>query len=379
VAAVKCSASGVALASALTWFASAARTGGRDPAHEAAAFLQDLRRSRDVPALSAAVAVRGRIVLAQGVGIADLENAVPATADSVYNIGSISKANTAVAVMQLVERGKVDLEDPIQRFVPAFPEKGYTVTVRHLLTHRSGIRHYRTVEFPGTPGDENVKPYRSLEESISLFKDDPLLYKPGERSSYSSFAVNLLQGVIETASGLPFEEYMKKQVWGPAGMASTAFDVPERVVARRARSYRVVDGRVTNAPYGDLTYKFASGGMISTAPDLVRLGLHLNRGTLLRPATAELMYDAHMEPVMGHPDRPPRAGAVQPLLWDVSTDDHGRRVVSRDGSVKEFNGCLVNYPREDVVAAVLYNAAGPPTCDAARGLARFFLPDPANR
>jgi CubicO group peptidase (beta-lactamase class C family) len=347
---------------------------GPDPAEEATDYLEALRRSNDVPALSAAVAVRGRVVLSRGLGIADLENAVPAGPDTVYNIGSISKANTAVAVLQLVEQGKVALDDPIQKFVPAFPDKGYAITVRHLLTHRSGIRHYRAVEFPGTPGDENMRPYRSLEEAITLFKDDPLLYKPGDRSSYSSFAVNLLQGVIERASGLPFEEYMKTHVWGPAGMASTAFDVPERVVPHRARSYRRVDGRVVNAPYGDLTYKFASGGMISTAEDLVRLGLHLNQGTLLRPETVGLMYDAHMEPVKGYSERPPRAGAVQALLWDVVVDEEGRRVVSRDGSVKSFSGCLVSYPAQDVVAAILYNSVGRSTCTAARNLARFFTP-----
>ena len=224
--------------------------------------------------MSAAVAVGGSIAWSRGVGMADLENAVPATPSTVYNIGSISKGQTAVAILQLVEQGKVGLDDSIRKFVPTFPDKGSTITVRHLLTHRSGIRHYREVEFPGTPGDENVKPYASLAEAITLFKDDPLLYRPGERSSYSSFAVNLLQGVVETASAIPFEEYMKAHVWGPAGMSSTAFDVPNRIVAHRARSYRVLDGRVTNSPYGDLTYKFASGGMISTAEDLVRLCVH---------------------------------------------------------------------------------------------------------
>jgi CubicO group peptidase (beta-lactamase class C family) len=329
--------------------------------------------------MSAAVAVGGSIAWSRGAGVADLENAVPATPATVYDIGSISKGLTAVAVLQLVEQGKVGLDDPIRKFVPSFPDKGSTITVRHLLTHRSGIRHYREPEFPGTPGDENVKPYASLAEAITLFKDDPLLYAPGERSSYSSFAVNLLQGVVETAAALPFEEYMKTHVWGPAGMSSTGFDVPERIVAHRARSYRVVDERMTNAPYGDLTYKFASGGMISTVEDLVRLCVHLNRGTLLRRATVDLMYDARMPPVPGYPDKPPRKGPVA-LLWDVDTDDAGRLVVSRDGGVKGFRGCVVNYPREDVAAAVLYNStAGPPTCRAARELARFFLPVPAPR
>jgi len=176
------------------------------PEAQAVAHLDLVWRSNQVPGISAAIASHGRIVFSQGVGFADLDNMVPATANTVYNIGSISKANTAVAVMQLVEQGKVGLDDAIQKYVPSFPDKGYKITIKDLMTHRSGIRHYRDSDFAGTPGDENMKPYASLEEAIKLFKDDPLLYKPGEYSSYSSYAVNLLQGVIETAAGMPFED-----------------------------------------------------------------------------------------------------------------------------------------------------------------------------
>jgi CubicO group peptidase (beta-lactamase class C family) len=154
------------------------------PEAQAAAYLEQVWRSSGAPGVSAAVALRGKLVFAHGVGFADLENLVPATSSTVYNIGSISKVNTAVAVLQLVEQGKVHLDDPIQTYVPSFPDKGSPITLRHILTHTSGIRHYLPTDFDSQ--EENTKPVASLAEAIQVFKDDPLLFQPGQYYSYSS-------------------------------------------------------------------------------------------------------------------------------------------------------------------------------------------------
>ncbi|MFP5288343.1 MAG: serine hydrolase domain-containing protein, partial [Thermoanaerobaculia bacterium] len=305
----------------------------------------------------------------------DLDNMVPAGGSTVYNIGSVSKTLTAVAVLQLVEQGKVRLDDPIRKYVPSFPDKGSTITLRHILTHTSGIRHYRSTDFPDSPDNENRKTVASLEEAIRIFKDDPLLFKPGERHLYSSYAVNLLQGVIESASGLAFEEYMRKFVWSPAGMLHSAFDVPDRIVPHRARGYQKVDGRMQNYPYGDLTYKFASGGMIASAEDLARFGIALNRGALLERETLELMYKP-VDPVPRHRENgpPEPMDFSQALMWRVLEDDAGRTFVHHCGTVKGFNACLVNYPDRDLVVAVLGN--GYPMTPARReavAIAKFFL------
>lgn len=341
----------------------------------AAAHLSSLWESNHVPGMSAAIASHGRIVFSKGVGFADLDNMVPATAVTVYNIGSISKANTAVAIMQLLDQGEISLDDAIQKYVPTYPEKGYAITIKHLMTYRSGIRDYRPSDFADTPGDENMRPFSSLDEAIKLFKDDPLLYKPGEYSSYSSYAINLLQGVIETASGMPFEDYMRKHVWIPAGMLSTSFDIPERVVLHRAKSYRYLNGRPLNNPYGDLTYKFASGGMISTAEDLVRLCGALNDGRLLKRESIALMYDAHLEPVPKYsPIGPPyQIDSRQGLIWSVKTTDTGQMIILHAGDVKTFSTCLINYPDGDLAVAIMFNADGLRTCDEAKALASFFL------
>lgn len=348
---------------------------GPTPESRTMAYLQEVWRSTGTPGISVAVAHQGRLVFSEGVGFADLDNMVPADGSTVYNVGSVSKALTAVAVLQLVEQGKARLDDPIQRYVPSFPDKGSVITLRHILTHTSGIRHYRPTDFPDSPDNENRKPVATLEEAIRIFKDDALLFKPGERYLYSSYAVNLLQGVIETASGLGFEDYMRKFIWGPAGMLHSAFDVPDRIVPHRARGYQKVDGRMRNYPYGDLTYKLASGGMIASAEDLARFGIALNRGALLEPETLELMYEP-IDPVLQHQeDGPPRPIEFsQALMWRVLKDDAGRTFVNHCGTVKGFNACLVIYPDRDLVVAILGN--GFPMAPARReavAIAQFFL------
>ncbi len=351
---------------------------GPPPEAQARAYLEELWRSTGTPGISVAVLAQGRLAFSAGVGFADLENMVPATGSTVYNIGSVSKAQTAVAIMQLVEQGKVSLDDPIQKYVPSFPDKGSPITVRHILTHTSGIRHYRATDFPDSEDNENMKPVATLEEGIRIFKDDPLLFKPGEYYFYSSYAVNLLQGVVEKASGMAFEDYMRKHVWSPSGMYGSAFDVPARIVPRRARGYSVGNGQIRNYPYGDLTYKFASGGMLSSAEDLVRLGAALNRHVLLKAETVALMYKP-MSPVLQYQEKgPPQAmESSQGLLWRIAKDDAGRTFVHHCGTVKGFNACLVNYPEQDVVVAILGN--GDPVTPARRpavAFAQLFLPPP---
>jgi CubicO group peptidase (beta-lactamase class C family) len=328
------------------------------PEARAAAQLHELWTASGTPALSAAVASKGRIVFSQGVGFADLEHLVPATGTTVYNVGSVSKVQTAVAIMQLVEQGRVALQDPIRQYVPGFPDKAAPITLWHLMTHTSGIRHYRDTDFPGSPDNENTRPIASFDDAIAIFKGDPLLFRPGAYFLYSSYAVNLLQGVVEKAAGMPFEEYMRRNVWGPAGMLSTAFDVPERVVPHRARSYRFEQGRALNYYYNDLSYKFASGGMISTVEDLVRFGVALDAGRLLKPETSTSMYKPQLDPVMRYEEKgpPTRAPFRQGLMWTLREDEAGRSFVYHCGSVKAFNACLVNYPAEDLVAAIATNS-----------------------
>src|SRR5215468_5464606 len=178
--------------------------------------IQAAREKIGAPGMTVAVALGDRPVFAEGFGRADVENDVPCAPETVFRIASISKPIAAVAVLQLEERGRLSLDDPVRKYVPAFPPKGDAViTLRHVLTHTSGIRHY-------APGEmESRAPYRTVTDALAVFKDDPLLFAPGTRYSYSSYAYNMLAAVVEAVSGLGYDAYLKERVFAPAGMAST--------------------------------------------------------------------------------------------------------------------------------------------------------------
>lgn len=325
----------------------------------AASYLEDLWHLTGTPGISVAVFSSGRLVFSEGIGYADLEHLAPATAQTVYNVGSVSKVITAVAVLQLVEQGKVSLDDPIQTYVSTFPEKSAPVTVWHLLTHTSGIRHYRDTDFPDeSEHDMNWRTYESLKEALEIFQDDPLLFTPGEYYGYSSYATNLLQGVVETASGLGFEEYLRRYVWEPAGMLQTSLDVPDRIVPHRARGYLVGDGPVRKHPRENVTYKFAGGGMLSTAEDLARMGQALLEGHLLKPESVRKMWTPQLDEVVrfreGEPLR--EEEFQQTLMWRIRRGEAGRNYVNHCGSVKGFNACIAIYVDEELVVATADNA-----------------------
>lgn len=250
-------------------------------------LADDWRAGANVPGLSAAVVQGDQVVWAQGFGIADLEQGTMVRPDAVFRIASISKPITAVAVMQLVERGLVSLDDPIQRFVPSFPRKPQgEVRIRHLLTHTSGIRHYKGNEF------SLAESFPTLERAIAVFRHDPLEFAPGERYLYSTYGYNLLQGVIESASGRPFDDYLRSAIFGPAGMTSTWLERPQEIVRSRVRHYvrGTAPFTLLNAPYVDLSVKWAGGGLIATASDIARFDIALNHGRLLRADSLEQMY-----------------------------------------------------------------------------------------
>lgn len=250
-------------------------------------LADDWRVGVNVPGLSAAVVQGDQVVWAQGFGIADVEQGVMVRPESVFRIASISKPITAVAVMQLVERGLVSLDDPIQKYVPSYPRKPQgEVRIRHLLTHTSGIRHYKGNEF------SLAESFPSLDRAIALFRNDPLESAPGERYLYSTYGYNLLQGVVEQVTGRSYDEYLRSAIFGPAGMTTTYLERPQEIVRHRVRQY--VRGTTPlswlNAPYVDLSVKWAGGGLISTAGDIARFDIALNQGKLLRADTLERMY-----------------------------------------------------------------------------------------
>ncbi len=306
--------------------------------------IDEARQHMGAPGLSVAAVAGDKLAWTAGFGLADVENQVPATADTVYRIASISKTFAATAVMQLVEKGLVSIDDPIQKWVPEFPKKGdTTITLKEILTHTSGIRHYKLGEMA------NPVSYDSIAKAIEIFKDDPLLFTPGTKYSYSTYAFNMLAGVVEKASGLTYEAYLREHIWTPAGMTATRLEHPPEIVPHRARQYEKAGpaGRVLNAPYADLSVKWAGGGIISTAGDLARYHIALDEGKLLKPETLARMYTANV--------LPDGTKTEYGLGWMVFADSQGRGWVAHAGGATGGTTYLLRSPDRKTAVVILCN------------------------
>jgi serine beta-lactamase-like protein LACTB, mitochondrial len=238
----------------------------------------------NIPGLSAAVAVDHELRWAAGYGRADVENNTPATASTVYRLGSIAKTITAVAVLQLAEKGKLDLDAPVQKYVPSFPVKPWPLTCRQLLAHLGGVRWYAEGEM------ESTRHYASVVDGLAMFKDDPLAFEPGTAFLYSSYGYNLLGAAIEGASGLSYLEYVRKNVFEPAGMERAQADDVFAIIPNRARGYQKAStGELRNSPLADTSNKVPGGGLVATAEDVARLAMALQGGALLQKDTLARM------------------------------------------------------------------------------------------
>ena len=190
--------------------------------------IGETMRAHGIPGLTAAVS-RGEVLWTRAFGEADVENHVPATPETVFRLASLSKPITAVAVMQLAEKGRLDLDADVRRYVAGFPRKPWPITSRQLLSHLGGIRHYRDGEW------SSVKRYVSVLDGLDLFKDDPLEHEPGSRYLYSTHGYSLLGAVVEAVAGRPLLEQLREAVFSLAGMASARDDDSRELQSGRAR------------------------------------------------------------------------------------------------------------------------------------------------
>jgi|SRR5579859_680089 len=238
-----------------------------------------------ITGLSIAVVQDGRVVLAEGYGLADIENNVQAGADTVYRIASLSKSITASAAMKLVEAGKIDLDEPIQKYCPAFPQKPWPITTRELLSHQSGIRDYRNDE-----ETTNTRHYTSINQALTQFANDPLDFEPGTKMHYSSYGYIALGCVMEGASGTTYDRYMQESVFGPAQMPATRLDDVFAIIPHRAHGYSLsANGELQNAVYVDVSNKPPGSGINSTARDMGNFMTALYSANLVPNSTFEKM------------------------------------------------------------------------------------------
>jgi len=222
--------------------------------------------------------------------MADLENSVPATSRTLYRLGSVSKPLTATAALQLWERGKIDLDAPVQKYCPTFPQKEWPITTRELLGHLGGIRHYKS-DSQDDPEIGNTKHFDSLADGIKFFANDPLIAKPGTKFHYSTMGYTLVGCAIEGASGEKFVDYIRENVFLPAGMTGTQADNLISIIPYRTRYYsKNKSGAVVNADLLDSSYKIPGGGLISSADDMARFEIAILNDTLIKRATRDITW-----------------------------------------------------------------------------------------
>lgn len=255
---------------------------------EKASKLQEavtqVMKQNQMSGLSIAVAHNGQVAWCKEFGKADLENDVLVTRATKFRLASVSKPVTAVAVMRLVEKGKIDLDANVNKYVPGFPEKQWPMTIRQLLCHTSGIRHYRPRE------SESTRHYDSMTQSLDIFKNDDLNFEPGTKVGYSTYAYTLLGCVIEAASGKSYMDCLREEVLEPAGMANTFADDVFAIIPRRARGYaRAGAGHFRNAGLTNSSYKIPGGGLLGTTEDLAKFAVALQNGKLLQEKTVAQM------------------------------------------------------------------------------------------
>lgn len=244
---------------------------------------------QNLPGVSVAVGAGGGIVWAEGFGWADVENKVPVGPETRFKIGTASTVLTSAAVGRLLEDGRLHLDDPVQMHVPEFPEKRWPVTLRQVMGHLAGIR--------SDGGDEG--PFRSTHcdrtlEGLELFADRSLLFEPGTEYRFSNYGWILVSAAIEAAADEPFFTFMRKEVFDPLGMDHTRAESASEAIPDLARTYFPQAG---DPRYGidggprQTDYSCYAGGaaFLSTPSDLVRFGMGMNSGRLLKPATVELL------------------------------------------------------------------------------------------
>jgi CubicO group peptidase (beta-lactamase class C family) len=251
-----------------------------------------------LPGHAGAVGRDSQIVYSGAAGLADLASGRKVGPTTRFRIYSVSKSIGATSAMLLVESGQLDLDAPISRYLPSLPAALRAITVRQILAHRSGVRHYRSGEWASVSDFNCAAPQQALPD----FVNDPLLFEPGSGYQYTTFGYVLLSAVLEAAAGQPFDQLMRERFFQPAGMSATAIEGRPVAGHESASFYDRSDvGEFSPTAGIDASCKYLGGGLVSTAEDLVRFGLALLDGRLVSAESLAQMLSIHSAGSATHP------------------------------------------------------------------------------
>ena len=306
-------------------------------------YVAEQMETQNIPGLSAGF-MKNDFVWTKGFGYADLENMSPAKPESSYRLASITKTITAIAVLKLVEEGKLDLEAEVQTYVPYFPKKEWPVTIRQLLGHIGGISHYQN-----SAVESHIKVHKNTKQAVEIFKDFDLVAEPGTKYNYSSYGFNLLGAVIEGASGKSYGNVIKEYIFNPLGMENSRMDDPADLIPNRVRGYRMLNRKLKNSEYVDVSSRFAGGGTRSTIVDLLKYAKGIIEGKILEKQTWEKIFTSmalQNQHFTGYG-----------MGWTVSPI-RGHFVVRHGGSQPETRTFLVLLPKKKLAIALASNREG---------------------
>jgi len=326
-------------------------------------IINALLTGHPIPGLSVAVNRGDALLWSEAFGMANLELNVTATPAHRFRLGSVSKVITATLAARLAASGAVDLDAPISNYLPDLPAQHQATTLRQLLTHRGGIRHYADKDSSlEAPGPINYRQYRSTADVLAVFINDPLVARPGEQVLYSTFGYTLASLVLEAATKTPFLDLVQQQIAAPLALQSLAGDEPATLIPQRVSGYQSGDinrkvapgftGKWANVPQNNPAYKWAGGGLMATPTDLARFGAaHLAPGKLSRE-TLQLLFTVYTPAT----ERSPPLG----LGWRINTDDRGRTRWHHAGGQDGARAVLVVYPAQELAIAFATNVTSYP-------------------
>ena len=302
-------------------------------------YVQAEMRTQNIPGVCLAVLRDGKPNEVRPFGLANVELNVPVTTETVFEIGSVTKQFTATLIMLLSEEGKLTLEDGIQRHLPGLPPSWTNITLRHLLSHTSGITNYNSLS-----GFEVARRLKSA-SFIKQISRHPLMFKPGEAWSYGNSAFNLAGYVIEKASGKPYWDFLEERIFKPAAMTTSRSRDQRMVITNRASGYEFDDGKLINRD-SELTDVFSAGAIVSTVPDLVKWVAALEADKIVSRSSREEMW------------RPATLNNGKTVAYGLGwrLEEHsGHKHIGHSGSTAGFSASLQRFPDDMLTVIVLCN------------------------
>jgi D-alanyl-D-alanine carboxypeptidase len=320
----------------------------------------------DEPGAAVLVMRDGKTLLRKGYGLADVELGVGIQPEHVFRVGSITKQFTAVAILQLVEQGKISLADPITKFFPDYPSEWKTITVEHLLSHTSGMASYSSKENFISLIRSDLTP----QQLIDTFKNDPLQFAPGAGYASGNSDYVILGAIIEKVTGQTYADYMTSNVFARAGLTHTYYDDPIRIIPKRVEGYdRKRGGAIVKAPYVSPSIPYSAGSIISTVDDLARWTDAVSAGKVVRRDLAQRAWTPYKL----------ASGEATPYGFGWAINDLlGSRVIAHGGRVMGFIAHALWMPEEKIFVAVLSNTDASPVSTeyVARRLATYAMGKP---